>query len=74
MTGSPLPTVVHSERVRVPAGGRLISFTAPVDVADGRWVVLRVTDPHEKADGRAPSAYSGSGSAIAYAAPFFLEP
>jgi hypothetical protein len=36
--------------------------------------VLRLTDPAQKADGRAPSAYTGSGGAIAYAAPFFLEP
>ena len=73
-TGSPLPTVVHTERIRVPASGQLVSFDAPVDAADGEWVVLRLTDPREKADGRAPSAYAASGSAIAYAAPFFLDP
>jgi hypothetical protein len=74
MTGSPLPTVVHTERVRVPASGRLVSFEAPVDAADGSWVVLRLTDPSQKADSRASSTYSGAGSAIAYAAPFYLEP
>ena len=74
MTGAPLPTVVHTQRIRVPAGGQLVSFSAPVDVADGRWVVLRLTDPAQKPDGRAPSGYAASGSAIAYAAPFFLEP
>ena len=74
MTGSPLPTVVHTERIRVPEDGRLVDFTAPVDAEDGRWVVLRLTDPSEQADERAPSAYTSSGNAIAYAAPFFLDP
>ena len=73
MTGSPLPTVVHTERIRMPQGQNLISFTAPVDAADGDWVILRLTDPAGKADERAPSAYASSGSAIAYAAPFFLQ-
>lgn len=74
MTGRPLPKVVHTERLRVPRSGRLVSFDAPVDTADGRWVVLRLTDPAEKADSRASSAYRSSGNAIAYAAPFFLQP
>lgn len=73
-TGSPLPTVVHTQRIQVPAGEQLVSFDADVDAADGRWIVLRLTDPAQKADARASSAYSSSGSAIAYAAPFFLEP
>ncbi|HVE62853.1 MAG TPA: hypothetical protein VNB94_03495 [Mycobacteriales bacterium] len=74
MTGSPLPTVVHTQRIKVPASGELVSFSAPVDIANGRWVVLRLTDPAEKADARAPTAYSAAGNAIAYAAPFFLAP
>ena len=74
MTGAPLPTVIHTERIRVPESGRLVSFDAPVDIDAGRWVVLRLTDPGQKADARASSAYTASGSAIAYAAPFFLAP
>ncbi|MCW2680250.1 MAG: hypothetical protein JWM62_1651 [Frankiales bacterium] len=74
MTGAPLPTVVHTERISVPADGGLVRFTAPVSADDGRWVVLRLTDPAEKPDSRAPSAYTASGGAIAYASPFFLEP
>jgi hypothetical protein len=74
MTGAPLPTVVHTQRIKVPASGQLVSFDAPVDIADGTWVVLRLTDPAAKPDGRASSAYTASGSAIAYAAPFFLQP
>jgi hypothetical protein len=74
MTGAPLPTVVHTERITVPQSGGLVSFEAPVSAADGSWVVLRLTDPSQKPDGRATSAYTASGSAIAYAAPFFLAP
>ena len=57
-----------------PAAGRVVFSSAPVTVENGRWVVLRLTDPAQKADGRATSAYSSSGNAIAYAAPFFLNP
>ena len=74
MTGRPLPTVVHTQRITVPEPGRLLTFDAPVDAEDGRWVVLRLTDPAGKADARASSAYTAGGEAIAYAAPFFLEP
>lgn len=74
MTGSPAPRIVHTERIAYPADGELISFEAPIDVEDGRWVVLRLTDPTQPADGRAPSEYASSGTGIAYAAPFFLEP
>lgn len=74
MTGSPAPRIVHTERITVPPGEQLISFEAPVDVEDGRWVVLRLTDPTQPADDRAPAEYGASGGGIAYASPFFLEP
>lgn len=74
MTSSPLPRVVHTERIRVPRSGQLVRFFAPVDIADGRWVVLRLTDPAQQADARATARFRPSGSAIAYAAPFFLTP
>jgi len=74
MTGSPVPTVVHTERIRVPKSGTLVSFDVPINAADGEWVLLRLTDPAGAADVRAPSAYTSSGAAIAYAAPFFLRP
>jgi hypothetical protein len=44
------------------------------DIADGRWLVVRVTDPARPADPRATGAYSSAGEAIAYASPFFLDP
>lgn len=73
-TGSPAPRILHTERIRVPRSGQLVSFEVPVDAADGEWVLLRLTDPAGAVDGRAPSEYAASGQAIAYAAPFFLRP
>jgi hypothetical protein len=74
MTGTPLPTVVHEERVEVARAGRIITFDVPIDVEDGRWVVLRVTDPAGEPDDRAPEAYRGFGDGLAYASPFYLDP
>jgi hypothetical protein len=71
-SGAPLPTVAHAEDVTVPSDSQpVISFTA--DIGDAAWAVLRVTDPAQPADGRAPGDYTGFGKAIAYASPFFFE-
>lgn len=74
MTGAPLPTVVHTEDVVMPTPGRLISFDVPIDVENGRWVVLRVTDPAGEPDERASADFRGFGNALAYASPFYLDP
>ena len=58
----------------MPAPGQLLTFDAPIDVENGRWVVLRVTDPTGEPDDRAPEAYRGFGNALAYASPFYLDP
>lgn len=72
-TGSPMPTILAS--VSITAGPRkTIALTVPHDVADGRWIVLRVTDPSQGADGRATGAYASAGRGIAYTSPFFLNP
>ncbi|MDP3712336.1 MAG: hypothetical protein Q8R60_07620 [Mycobacteriales bacterium] len=75
-TGRPLPTVVAQRTVTVPRPSQpVVRFTVPLDVADGRWVVLRICDPSQKADGRATTAaYTTAGNAIAYTSPFFLDP
>ena len=71
-TGRPLPRIVHTEQVVLPRSDQpVIRFRAPVDVEDGRWLVLRVVDPTTEPDPRAPKEFGG---AIAYAAPFFLDP
>ena len=71
-TGRPLPRIVHTEQVVLPRSDQpVIRFRAPVHVEDGRWLVLRVVDPTTEPDPRAPKEFGG---AIAYAAPFFLDP
>jgi hypothetical protein len=74
-SGSPLPTVVGSQEFRVPGPREpLPRLTVPVDVEDGRWLMLRLTDPDQKADRRATGPYVAAGRALAYASPFFLDP
>ena len=73
--GTDMPTVAHVEDVIVPSAAEpVISFTVNLDVADARWVVLRITDREQPADGRATDGFSGFGGAIAYTSPFFVEP
>ena len=74
-TGSPLPGVVASVPFRVPGPSEpLPSLTVSHDVEDGRWLLLRITDPAVRADKRASGPYVAAGDAIAYASPFFLDP
>ena len=74
-TGKPLPRIIAQQSVTVPGpDAPVVTFSVPVDVEDGRWVILRICDPSVQADGRATGDYAAAGSAIAYAAPFFLEP
>jgi hypothetical protein len=77
-SGTIMPTISHIQEVRVPvsegdAAEPVISFEAPVNVADGGWVVLRVSDPTRAADGRADSTWKSFGNAVAYTSPFFLQ-
>ncbi len=69
-TGRPLPTIIDERDVVLTDAP--LTFTAPVDRADGNWIVLRVTDPARPADPRATDAYASAGHALAYASPFFL--
>lgn len=74
-TGNPAPTVVDNVEITVPTPDQpVVTFEVPIDVEDGRWVVLRLTDPQLPADGRAPEPYQGLGGAVAYASPFYLDP
>jgi len=72
-TGNPLPTIVDTRTVTVPAADAPpIELTVPIDRANGSWVVLRITDPSMPADGRATGDWALAGRALAYASPFFL--
>jgi hypothetical protein len=74
MSGTPLPTVVHAQDVTMPRPGELLTFDVPIDVEDGRWLVLRITDPTGEPDDRAPEDFRAYGDALAYASPFYLDP
>lgn len=72
--GTRMPAVQVSIPVTVPGpGDPPLSFTVPIDAADGGWVVLRISDPNEPADGRATGEWIGYGRGIAYCSPFFLS-
>ncbi|MGH2806090.1 MAG: DUF3604 domain-containing protein [Actinomycetota bacterium] len=74
-SGSMMPTVVDSVDIRVaPGNAPVSSFGTNIDATNGEWVVLRISDPSEPADGRAVGEWASFGNAIAYASPFFLAP
>lgn len=72
-SGTPVPRVTSEHAVVVPAADApAIRFAAPVDVADGDWVALRIIDPAREADPRAPADLGGR--TIAYPSPWYLDP
>jgi len=72
--GSVQPTIAHVEPVVVPADTEpIISFTVPIDIEDGTWIVLRITDPSEPADSRGGAIWAPYGNAVAYTSPWFLQ-
>lgn len=75
-TGSPLPTVIDNVEVTLPRPDEpWISFTRDIDVADGTWLVLRVSDPDEPiAEGHASAEYQAFGNGVAYLSPIHLDP
>jgi hypothetical protein len=73
--GERLPTLAATLEVDLPGpDGPVASLELDLDPADGNWVVVRVTDPAEPADGRATGDWARQGRAIAYTSPFWLEP
>lgn len=72
-TGSPMPTVVDTVPIEV-GPRRTFRLSVDHDVADGRWLVVRITDPTQAADARASGAFASAGRALAYSSPFFLNP
>ena len=71
--GTDVPTVADDVPVVLGAEGTR-SFVVPIDVDDGDWVLLRVTDPDQPADPGTPEAFTGFGRAVAYASPFWFGP
>jgi hypothetical protein len=78
-SGTLMPSISHVENVRVPvsegpSAEPVISFDVPINLSDGGWVVLRVSDPAGPPDGRADATWRSFGNAVAYTSPFFLQP
>lgn len=79
-----LPEVVLQRSFIVPAPtADPVRFDVPLDVADGDWVIVRVSDPAEtdfgdegdamEADDEA-AVFKPWGRAVAYASPVYLDP
>ncbi len=69
--GGDVPDVVHVHEFRA---GTPTSFAVPLDVADGDWVVLRVSDPSQPNATPGPEGHPCNDLAVAYASPWWLEP
>jgi hypothetical protein len=68
-----VPAVVHVEEVVIPApDAPLISFTVPLDRADGDWVVLRIADPTAPNRHGIDAEHPGNAAVVAYTSPFWL--
>jgi hypothetical protein len=60
--GSDEPRLAHSADVVLPSPRQaLVRVTVPIDVADGRWAVLRITDPSQPADEGTPAPFADDG-------------
>ena len=69
--GGDVPDVVHVHEFRA---GTPTSFAVPLDVADGDWVVLRISDPSQPNATPGPEGHPCNDLAVAYASPWWLEP
>ncbi|MDX6287934.1 MAG: hypothetical protein QOG53_3419 [Frankiales bacterium] len=73
--GRPAPTLAKVVKTFVPRPDRPpIRFTVDVDIAQGQWMFLRITDPTNEPDGPMPAKYAAGGRVIGYTSPFFFTP
>ncbi|NEE00551.1 CehA/McbA family metallohydrolase [Phytoactinopolyspora halotolerans] len=69
--GTDIPEVADVIPART---GGLTRFTVSLDVADGDWVVLRVSDPDRPNDAPGPEGHPCNDWGVAYSSPWWLEP
>lgn len=69
--GPRVPEVVHVEPFRP---GRRVSFTVPMDVEDGRWFVVRVSDPTGVNASPGPAGHPCNDLGVAYTSPWWITP
>jgi len=54
--------------------GDVVRFTVPLDVADGDWVVLRISDPSQPNSTPGPAGHPCNDFGVAYSSPWWLQP
>ncbi|WP_046506473.1 CehA/McbA family metallohydrolase [Streptomyces odonnellii] len=54
--------------------GSLVEFTVPLDVEDGAWVVLRISDPSLPNGQPGPAGHPCNDLGVAYSSPWWLQP
>ncbi|MBX7266632.1 CehA/McbA family metallohydrolase [Micromonospora sp. Llam7] len=69
--GTSAPTVVD---VIDTVNGQVTDFTVPLDVADGDWVVLRISDPSLPNGSPGPAGHPCNDFGVAYTSPWWLRP
>ncbi|WP_301548555.1 CehA/McbA family metallohydrolase [Micromonospora sp. C95] len=69
--GASAPTVVD---VVDTVNGRVTDFTVPLNVADGDWVVLRISDPSLPNGTPGPAGHPCNDFGVAYTSPWWLRP
>lgn len=69
--GTTTPTVVD---VIETTSNTIADFTVPMNVADGNWVVLRVSDPSQPNGSPGPAGHACNDFGVAYTSPWWLQP
>ncbi|MFI6760132.1 CehA/McbA family metallohydrolase [Micromonospora sp. NPDC050417] len=54
--------------------GQVTRFTVPLDLADGDWVVLRISDPSQANPSPGPAGHPCNDWGVAYTSPWWLQP
>ncbi|GIF73647.1 CehA/McbA family metallohydrolase [Asanoa siamensis] len=80
--GKPLHIQVLRPDTRAPrvvdvietTAGSVATFTVPLNVADGNWVVLRVSDPSRPNPSPGPAGHPCNDFGVAYSSPWWLQP
>lgn len=69
--GTSAPTVPE---VIDTVAGQVTRFTVPLNLADGNWVVLRVSDPSQANPSPGPAGHPCNDWGVAYSSPWWLQP
>lgn len=69
--GTNAPAV--ADVIDVEVGG-VHTFTVPMNVADGNWMVLRVSDPAQANPSPGPAGHPCNDFGVAYSSPWWLQP